>query len=272
MFSRRRILAGVGGLVAAPAIARSARNGGAAPLSANMSQFYDRLLTVPLPAVQLCYENLIVQLTPDGTFSACDLLVMCAVDDPGNSLVNIANGLFKPSLYLAAGSPSWTQYQGWTCIGINANIDPGFNPSGGINFQRNSAMVAVWSGSPLAGNTVLWRTEASLNIECWPKFNGNTLSQLNSSGEDLTANAADTSGLFMTNRTDASTYRLLRNNSLMATISKASVAPENSALKIGVGPFQVMGFAITGKLTTGQETTLYSGMYNFFHDSAIGAV
>ncbi len=249
------------------------QSGGAA-FSASMIQFVDRLPVIPVPAVQTLYQNLFNYIEPDGTLAKLDVLAITAVDDAGNSLINLPNGTFLPDLWHASGVPAWTQYRGWTGTGTNACVRSGHTLGGaGGNYAQNSAMVYAVTDSAAAGNHPLWATDADVNVELWPKFTSNTLSMANnSSGEDSTANASGTDGRWMTNRAGSANYRLLRNGGLVATITKGTTTPETGNMKIGIGVFRIMAFAVGAGLTTGQETTLDTAVFNFLHDPAIGAL
>lgn len=241
--------------------------------SANVIQFFDRLPTIPVVAVQSLYETLINTLAADGTLALLDVLAIPAVDDAGNGLINIPNGTYKPDVNHATGIPTWTQYQGWATSAQGICLYSGHTLAGnGVNFSRDSNMIYAITTSIAAGNVALWRTDADSTNECWPKFSGNCLTKASNATEDSTANAGDTSGRYMVNRTNSANYRVLRNGSLLGTKTRTSTAPETGDLKIGFGSFQIQAFAVGGGLTTAQETTLDTAVYNFLHDPAIGAL
>ncbi len=242
------------------------------PLSSQVVQFFDRLPTIPTVPMQKAYAAFIDALVPDGTWATFDVLAVCAVDDAGNSLINLPNGTFKPELNHVTGVPTWTQYLGWLTVGVNNCLLSGHTLAGNaVNCVQNSNMVyAVTTSAP--ANVGLWRTDADLTHECWPKFNGNCLTKASNATEDSTANGFTADGRYMVNRTNSADYRIIRNGALLGTKTRASTAPETGSLKIGFGAFQIQMFAVGGGLTTGQEATLDNAAYAFLHGYPIGAI
>jgi|HubBroStandDraft_2_1064218.scaffolds.fasta_scaffold03417_3 hypothetical protein len=268
MVTRRAVLKmGASIPIAGRVRAQTFLGGGIAP---QVAQFFNRLQTLPSPANQLLYTNLINGLISDGIWSMLDVLCV-AGGDPASSLIN----LVQQSYGGQAADVPFTPYQGFTLNGGTVSyISTQFNGSaGGTNFSQNSAMIAVGNLVGTQANQALLRTAADVSLEIWPEYsNGNALWMVNGASEAQAANPGDASGIFIASRTGSTASALYRNGTQLGTTAIASVSPENGILNVGYGGtagWIASFWAIGAGLNSTQATALYNRINTYL--TAIGA-
>jgi uncharacterized protein (DUF433 family) len=244
-------------------------------LSAETTQFFNRLLTLPSPTRQDLYSALIDGLVADGVWSSLDVLCVAGAD-AATSLTNLVQNPYGASYF---GTPTFTADRGITPAGIVSYIDSGVNPSTIVgNYSQNSGSIAAWNLGTTQANQALIRSIADVNCELWPKYStGVSFWMVNNSGgtEDSATNSGDSSGFFLATRTASNATALYRNGTSLGTSATASVAPENNELLIGYGvniavAWQIASWAFGGGLNATKATALYNRVQTYLH--AIGAV
>lgn len=252
------------------------QSGGAPRNSAEVQQFFDRLITLPSAARQIQYATLINSLVLGGVWAHLDVLDVLAAADSGTALLNLRHAPFKATLDTATGTPTFTVDRGFSAMGApgNNSVNTNFNPStAGGQFTQNDAMVAGWQlGTTQENRYLITDPGNSAKIEILPKWSdGKSYWGMNGNGTEIaTTNAADGSGFFLMQRTASNACEIHRNDVLMATSTNASAALENA--KIVTAPILNTAAAIVigGSLTSGQQTTLYNALQTYLH--AVGAV
>lgn len=238
--------------------------------SAQAQQFFDRLLTPPTGQREFFYSSLIDGLVTDGTWAKLDgLYVFCSADE-GAILTNLVSGSYRASY--PTDPPAYTVDRFLSPQGSDTTITLNFNPfSAGGHYSQNSACLFGWNLASTSNSGWLIGTSTNV-IELVPKDGtGHTLIALNSvTKDDLgTGVAADASGLWVANRTGATALTLDRNGVRIATLTTASVAPENLPLK-STAIAQVAFVGYGGALTDAQIANLYPRLAAFA--TGVGAI
>jgi hypothetical protein len=243
-------------------------------LSAQTTQFLDRLLTLPSTTRQDQYAALIDGLVADGVWSSLDALCVAGAD-AATTLTNLVQDSYGASY---AGAPTFTADRGINPSGTVSYLHTGINPSTITgNFTQNAAFMAVWNLGTAASNTALIRSAANLNCEIWPQYSppGVSLWMVNNSGgtENSASNPSDPSGFYLATRTASNATALYRNGTSLGTSATASTAPENNELLVGFSSpssWQMASWALGGALDATHATALYNRLQTYLH--AIGAV
>jgi hypothetical protein len=263
----------LGLLAATPARAILLRSGGGAP-SAQVAQFFNRLITLPSPANQALYAAYIDGLVADGVWPSLDVLVVRAAPDEGTSAVNLISGNFYPQEVEAGGVPAFTAYQGWTGASPNLpSMDSAFNPTtAGGNYTKNSASIGSWNLTTAQFNTPLIKDSTDTLVEIWPQYSNDTTPTLlnNASPEQSSANAGDSSGFWVISRTSSSGYSLYHNGTLITAYTVESSAVPNTDIVSDPGNFLPALYFAGGALTGTQITAIYNRNHTLLH--AFGAV
>lgn len=237
--------------------------------SPQVEQFFDRLATLPSPTDQAAYASFINGLVPDGTWVGLKAFSVLGGPDAATSLTELTSGTFMPSLDVATGVPTFTEYRGWTGFAaptfqdINANFNPALN--GGSTWQNFSTIGAL-NLSAVQINAPLWRDFSDTDIELWPLYsNTNTYTQMNDGTEVGTITGIpDGSGSWSVSRTASNLYTVKRNDVLLASPTTASRTPVNSSIYFG-GSSNILFAIWIGALTSSQETTLFNGLHALAH-------
>lgn len=249
---------------------------GVAPYSAEVTQFFDRLITIPTAPRQALYAALIDGLVADGLWSLIDELCVAGADGATFS-TDLKSGAYTPSL----GGLTYTADRGVTGAGSSVSyLLTGFNPSvadeGAAVYKRNSASFGVWQRNAAGGgavNTALLRSAAYGNVVLWPRHSGTDGAvAINNTPVGFT-NANDTSGLFVVSRTASNAYTVDRNGVQLAALTTASAAPENNEMALlygsGTAVWQVAAWFFGAGLTVGQRAAVYARLQTYL--AAIGA-
>lgn len=243
--------------------------------SANVQQFFDRLITLPSPANQALYASVIDGLVIDSVWPFLDHLCIYAAVDAATSLINLKSANYQSTLWIVGGDPTFVAYRGWTGVGINENVNSNFNPVTAVaaNFVQNNGMGGAWNlTSGPGGNQSLIKGETgSNNIFIAPRSAGNvqTWGANPISGTDTLAGVTDASGWLTVQRTGPTASELGHNGVQVATSSKASLM-ESDNTHFTCGPWQTAAVCIGASLTAGQQVALYNRLQTYLH--AVGAV
>lgn len=245
---------------------------GPAGNSAEVQQFYERLLTLPDASRQTLYASLINGLVADGVWALLDALYIFAAADSATSLINLVQSSFAASLI---GSPTFTADRGWLGTGIFTNINSNFNPSTAAGkFTQNDAMAGVWNRTAAAANVgpVINTAGMEAAISIYPRYTGDfRVYSINTDGNtNNIAAQVDSSGWLTIQRTAADASELGRNGSQLTTTNRVSATVINSNIHFVQGPWEGSAGAIGKSMTAGQQTAIYNRLSTWM--TAVGAV
>jgi len=210
------------------------------------------------------YAAFIDGLVVDGVWPQLDALHVLAGPEQTTANVNLVQAAYGVT---AVNAPAWTRKSGYTG-GTTKYLSTGFTPStAGGKWSLNSACLFGWSPVDVNADNNLIRTNgltaayAGINLD---RTSGQLWSDLNTTTSPNVP-ITDASGFWLSNRTDASLVRLLKNGGLLASSAGASVAlPANPVVVLGwqsLGRYTAIQASITGwgaGLTPAQEAALYS--------------
>jgi hypothetical protein len=253
------------------------RGSGAAGNSAQVQQFFNRLLTLPSAARQTLYASLINGGVTDGWWALLDALYVFAAADSDTSLTNLVQASFKATLDTATGNPTFTTDRGWSGSGAGGqrDVNTNFNPStaSGANFAQNNAMVCAWQlGTTQENADLVENLAADSHIEIIPLWSDtHTYWAVNGNGTEVNPILGlDPSGFWLAQRTASNAQELNRNGSQVSTSSNGSAALTNSNLIVGPRANTGAALGIGAALSNAQKTALYSRLQTYLH--AVGAV
>ncbi len=240
--------------------------------SAETQAFFDRLLTPPDDARAGHYDDLINALVAAGVWARLDGFWLYAAADGGTSLANLISSRFRATENVTAGRPAFARDRGWAGTGINANIHTGFIPlTSEGHFAQNDACLFCWSLTAAPLRQMLMGIDGSDRTSLCPKWSdGKTYFALNSAASDAVRLDADSSGLWLVNRTAANELTLDHNGSQVAAASTPSAAYKAGPFNAPAGAHQVALCGIGAALTREQRAALHQACQTYLH--AIGAL
>lgn len=245
------------------------RYGGAAGNSAEVQQFFDRLLTPPTSAREALYAALIDGLVADGVWAKLDVLNVCCAFDEATALANLVQTSYLSSREQSAGAATFTADQGWSAGSVLRRVTTNFNPStaSSPNFTRNDGMVALWiySTATVTQNAMgIGNAGTDIGtVELYPKYNSTDAYFALNNPPDTTATAgADSSGFFIVQRTASNASAMYRNDGLIGSASVASTAVSNAKIFVRC-EHSTRAYAVGASLTAGQRTALYTRLSTF---------
>lgn len=246
--------------------------------SAEVQQFFDRLITLPTAPRQALYADLIDALVAAGVWSKLDALWVYAAADQATALTNLKSSSFAATLVTSGGTPTFTTDVGYTGGGINICVSSGFNPStAGGNYARNDALVACWNKSPGDSATQLFRFAGTDNgLILFPFYDNpdpthSTDYRINDNSDTFGDNlVADASGFWLAQRTGANATALYRNDTSVLTGNVASQALVNDTILFLSGPWQGTAAAVGASLNSSQRTAFYNALQTYL--TGVGAI
>jgi hypothetical protein len=243
---------------------------GAAGYSAQVQQFFDRLLTLPDSARRALYAALIDGLVADGIWALLDFLYLYAAADSATSLINLPNGTIAGTLTSGGGAPVFVADRGWTGGGINTNVQTNFNPTSFAgNYTQNDAALFWWSRTASSTSGQPWIGDSGpTRAYYWNNADHSTDWALNT-GANNTFTPAATDGLFILERTASNAEAIYRNGTQLAAAASASTAVPNSSIAMPFGPMQLAAAGGGKSLSAGDKTALNNRLLTYLQ--ALGA-
>lgn len=243
---------------------------GIAGNSAEVQQFFDRLITLPSAPRQTLYANLIDGLVSDGVWAALDDLKIIAAANVATAMINL-----KSSSYLGTliGTPTFTVDRG--ILGTASTVtcmDMGFNPANGVLYTRNDSFLGGWSLTATQINSTLFLSPSGdTKITIFPRWSdGIAYNEINGTGVDAgPAAGADCSGWFHLQRTGSNATELFRNNVSLGTSVLASGAVINETLRTAF-KYQMSVLAAGRSMNSTLRTALFNRLTTYL--TAVGAV
>lgn len=242
--------------------------------SAETTQFFDRLITMPSSSRQTTYSTLIDGLVSAGVWAKLDALFMYAAADAATSLTNLVQVSHGGFLDTGTGTPTFTADRGWSGNGApgQRDVNMNFNPSTAAgHYTQNDAMFCAWQiGTTQENELFLADTLNDSKIELFPKWSdGNTYWAVN--GTEITTTApANSGGFWLGQRTASNASELRRNDVSVGTSASASTALSNSSIVLKPVANIVGCAGVGASLSSAQQTSLYNALNSYL--TAIGAV
>lgn len=241
--------------------------------STEVTQFFNRLITLPSTTRQTQYSTMIDGLVSDGVWSSLDVLCVAGVD-VATSMTNLVQAPFDASY--STNPVDFTVDRGFVGDASNSKwIETNFNPTTASgNFVQDSALAGVWNLGTDAHNWNLIMNNAG--IELFPAYDGSLIvSMINSQFEDASLSNTSYNGFFVISRNSSSSYDAYRNGTLIGSPSRGSVAMVSGAVRVAtaVAPASnwiTSAWVIGGGLNSTKALALYSRVQVYLQ--AIGAV
>ena len=238
---------------------------GAAPNSAEAQAYFDRLVPYPTSAREAIFGAFVDALVTAGLDEVFDCLYVSCNDNQSNALTDVWRADRQAIIFQATAGLVFTADSGWSGSNNGHYIRSPFNPGTATSprFTRNDAMVTIYVGSTATVNQILLfqATDAApqtplTNIELYPRYGAGTTYVCVNGAEWSCSSGADSSGLYVAQRTGANASELFRNGVSLGTSATASAAVQTGEIRFGFGAqtFRIMG---AGKSMTAPQIAAY---------------
>jgi hypothetical protein len=248
--------------------------GGVATYSAEVSQYFDRLLTPPSGNAASYYAALIDGLVAAGVWLKLDVLYIFATADFSTSLINLKSSSFQATLVTASGLPTFVVNSGWTgCLQPGSiSVLSNFNPSlAGGNYVQNDALVSCWKiGNVDDYKQLIIQQSNDSKIEIFPYHDGNTYYAVNGQFETQVTTPSPQDGFWLAQRTASDATTIYQNDIQLGTTAGSSVALPNDIIAAIPNSNIYAVMAIGASLAEGQRTAFYNLLTTYL--TAVGAI
>lgn len=230
------------------------------------------------------YTTMIDGLVSDGVWSLLDALYMLWSQDSTTALLNLCSASFPLVVH---GSPTFAASAGYTGVTGSSTVylDTQYVPATAAGvFTQNSAHISVYVNTPngLLGQSAMGTYgDNNSGLFIAPRYSGdsNNYVGLNDAGNGASTPSSNSDGFWVVSRSDASTLTQYRNASSFPAPNTTSLGPASTysivllARGFGGGSiaqgsgFQMSAASIGAALTSGQVTSFYNRINQYFTDS-----
>lgn len=195
--------------------------------SAEGAAFFARATTIPAGDMPK-WDTFFKALKAANIYSKFDAIYILAAADSTIAKLNLISSSFPLT---ETSAPTFTQYRGYAGNGTSSFLSTGVAPNGLTQYTQNSAHGSIWVNT--VGNTFSFG-EAVATPQLAIFESGTTLSAVvNATTGPVKALYTFVPGLYMADRTGATTTDLRFNNTSLSTGVQASAAPISNNILIG---------------------------------------